>query len=123
MMATLADITGIKAPPNDGISLLPTLLGNDKAQRKRPYIYFEFPEKGGQVAIRMGDWKGVRTGVRQNVKAPWQLYNLASDIAEKKDVAVDHPEIIKQFAAIAQKEYRCPHIKEWEFIDPKFALK
>lgn len=121
MMATLADIAGVKAPKNDGISLLPTFLGNDKAQQKRPYIYFEFPEKGGQVAIRMGNWKGVRTDVRQNVKAPWQLYNLASDIAEKKDVANDHPEIIKQFKAIAKKEHRCAHIMEWEFVDPKFT--
>ncbi len=90
-------------------------------QQKREYIYFEFPEKGGQVAIRMGYWKGVRTNVRQNVKAPWQLYNLASDIAEKKDVAADHREIIKQLIAIAQKEHRCAHIKEWEFVDPRFA--
>lgn len=122
MMSTLADIIGVKAPPNDGISLLPTLLGNDHLQQKRPYIYFEFPEKGGQVAIRMGNWKGVRTNVRQNVNAPWQLYNLASDVGEKKDVAADNADIIKQMAAIAQKEHRCPHIKEWEFVDPKFVL-
>lgn len=122
MMATLADITGIKAPANDGISLLPTLLGNDKSQQKREYIYFEFPEKGGQVAIRMGNWKGVRSNVRQNAKAPWQLYNLSSDIAEKTDVAGQHPAIIKQFAAIAKSEHRCAHIKEWEFVDPKFTV-
>jgi arylsulfatase A len=123
MMATLADITGTKAPANDGISLLPTLLGKDQQQQKRPYIYFEFPEKGGQVAIRMGDWKGVRTNIKQNVNAPWQLYNLKADIGEKKNIAAQNPEIIKQFVAYAQKEHRCPHIKEWEFVDPKFSLK
>lgn len=121
MMATLAEITGVKAPQNDGISLLPTFLGKDNLQQKRGYIYFEFPEKGGQVAIRMGDWKGIRTNVRQNQNAPWQLYNLANDIGEKKDLAADHPEIIKQFIALAKKEHRCSHLKEWEFVDPKFA--
>ena len=33
MMATLAELIGAKAPPNDGISFLPTLLGNDKQQK------------------------------------------------------------------------------------------
>lgn len=122
LMATLADIVGVKAPQNDGISFLPTLTGNDRLQQKRPYIYFEFPEKGGQVAIRMGNWKGVRTNVRQNLNAPWQLYNLAADIGEKKDLAAGNPDIIQKMTAIAQKEHRCSHIKEWEFVDPKFAI-
>ncbi|GEO07254.1 N-acetylgalactosamine-6-sulfatase [Adhaeribacter aerolatus] len=123
MMATLADILGVKAPANDGISMLPTFLGKDQLQQKRPYIYFEYPEKGGQVAIRMGNWKGIRTNVRQDKDAPWQLYNLSTDISENQNVAAQHPDIIKQFAAIAQKEHRCPHIKEWEFIDAKFSSK
>ena len=59
MMATFAALTGQKPGHTDGISLLPELLGNSKAQTKRNYIYFEFPEKGGQVAIRMGNWKGI----------------------------------------------------------------
>ena len=45
MMATLAELIGAKAPPNDGISFLPILLGNDKHQKKHSYLYFEFPEK------------------------------------------------------------------------------
>lgn len=122
MMATLAEIIAVKVPANDGISLLPTLLGKESQQQKRAYLYFEYPEKGGQVAIRMGNWKGIRTDVRLNKNAPWQLYNLSTDISESKNVAAQHPDITKQFAAIAQKEHRCPHIKEWEFIDPKFTL-
>ena len=54
----------------DGISLLPELLGNSKAQTKRNYIYFEYPEKGGQVAIRMGKWKGIRTNVKKDLNVP-----------------------------------------------------
>jgi hypothetical protein len=57
-MATLSEITGVKSLPNDGISFLPTLMGNDKIQKQHDYLYFEFPEKSGQVAIRMGSGKG-----------------------------------------------------------------
>ncbi|MEJ7766365.1 MAG: arylsulfatase [Chitinophagaceae bacterium] len=121
MMATLSEITGVKAPPNDGISFLPTMLGNNAMQKKRAYIYFEFPEKGGQVAIRMGDWKGVRRNVKQNVNAPWELYNLAVDIGEKNDVSAANPAIVQQLKELAKKEHRCSHVREWEFVDPKFA--
>jgi arylsulfatase A-like enzyme len=111
----------VKAPVNDGISLLPTLLGKEQRQQKHPYLYFEYPEKGGQVAIRMGNWKGVKTNMRANPQASWQLFDLGRDIGEQKDVAAQHPDILRQLDAIAKKEHRCPHIREWEFIDPKFS--
>lgn len=123
MMATLAELIDAKAPANDGVSMLPTMLGKDGLQQRHEYLYFEYPEKGGQVAIRMGDWKGVRTRVRSNAHAPWQLYNLKTDIAEQHDLASEHPDIIRRLAVIAEKEHRCPHIREWEFVDPKFAAK
>jgi len=121
IMATLADIIGVTPPANDGISMLPTMLGKDQLQKKHEYLYFEYPEKGGQIAIRMGNWKGVKTNVRQKANSPWQLYDLSTDIGEQKDVSAQHLDIIKQFTSIAEKEHRCSHIKEWEFIDPKFT--
>lgn len=117
LMATLADLTGQQAPPNDGVSYLPTLLGKNKQQKKREYIYFEYPEKGGQVAIRMGNWKGVRTNVRKNKNAPWQLYDLSADVNETKDIAQQHPGIIEKFKAIQKKEHHTAVLKEWEFLD------
>ncbi|MEJ7736911.1 MAG: hypothetical protein WKF97_05740 [Chitinophagaceae bacterium] len=39
----------------DGISFLSELFGNNNWQKKHEYLYFEFPEKGGEVAIRLGD--------------------------------------------------------------------
>jgi arylsulfatase A-like enzyme len=123
MMATLAELIGVNPPLNDGASMLPTMLGKGELQQKHEYLYFEYPEKGGQVAIRMGDWKGVRTNVRANIHAPWQLYNLKTDVGEQHDVASEHPDIIAMLSSIAGKEHRCPHIREWEFIDPRFASK
>ena len=106
----------------DGISLLPELLGNSKAQTKRNYIYFEYPEKGGQVAIRMGNWKGIRINVKKDCNAPWQVFNLNTDSAETTDVENDHPELVKTFNAIQKNEHQHAHIREWEFIDPKFGI-
>lgn len=120
MMATFAAIAGIKAPANDGISLLPAMTGKEKEQQQRKYIYFEYPEKGGQLAIRMGKWKGVKTGVKANRQKAWELYDLSADPKEERDIAAQHPALLKELDAIVKKEHRPAHIKEWEFLDPKF---
>lgn len=122
-MATLSEITGVKALENDGISFLPTLLGNDNKQKKHDYLYFEFPEKGGQVAIRMGNWKGVKSNMKKNKNAPWEIYNLKTDEKETTDVASQNQELAIKFEEIIKKEHQSSHLREWEFIDPKFPQK
>jgi arylsulfatase A-like enzyme len=119
MIATLADIAGVEAPANDGLSFLPALFGKEKIIPQRPYLYFEYPEKGGQLAIRMGKWKGVKTGMKKNKNAGWELYNLETDPGEKINIASLHSNILQQFDAIVLKEHRRAHVKEWEFVDPK----
>lgn len=123
MMATFAEISGTKPDHTDGISILPTLLGNNKAQQKRAYIYFEYPENGGQVAIRMRDWKGIRVNVRQNDQSPWQLFNLKDDPTETTDLASKFPELIEKFKAIQTREHQNAHINEWEFLNNKMVRK
>lgn len=120
LMATFAELT--KQPPvknTDGLSFLPTLIGKPAKQEKHPFLYFEFGETGGSVAVRMGDWKGVRVNLKKNPKTPWQVYNLRSDLGETTDVATKHPDLVKKFEAIVQKEHRLSPIKEWEFINPE----
>ncbi|WP_290789977.1 arylsulfatase [Flavihumibacter sp. UBA7668] len=104
VLATLAELTGVEAPPNDGVSFLPTLLGKNSAQATREFLYFEYPEKGGQRAIRMGNWKAVKTGLKANPAAPWQLYDLSVDINETTDIASRHPNLLLQFDAIVARE-------------------
>lgn len=125
VMATLAELVGQSAGNTDGISFLPTLLGNNQSQKKHEYIYWEYPEKGGQVAIRMGDWKGVKTQVRKlgYKNTPWMIFNLKDDRSETKNLADKHPELIRRFDEIVHKEHRPSHIKEWEIIDPKFSAE
>lgn len=123
LMATLSELTGAKAWRNDGTSFLPTLLGKDKLQKQHDYLYFEFPEKSGQVAIRIGDWKGVKSNMKKDKNAPWEIYNLNTDEKESTNVATQYPDLVKQFDAILQKEHQRSHIREWEIVDPKFNLK
>lgn len=99
MTETFAELVGYKAVENDGVSMLPTLLGNGE-QKKHDYLYWEFPESGGQVAIRMGDWKVVRQQLKGNRKATMELYNLQTDLKESKNVAAEFPEIIAKADSI-----------------------
>jgi len=95
-LPTACEIAGAESPKGiDGISFLPTLLGKEQPQHK--YLYWESRLTKGQQVVRMGDWKGIRENVRKKgSKTPLKLYNLADDISESKDVAADHPEIVKQ---------------------------
>ena len=121
MMATLCDIAGVEAPPNDGISLWPALSGQGKVT-PRDYLYFEFPERGGQVAIRFQKFKGVKTGLKNNPNSTWQLYDLESDTKEEYDIAAQHPDILQKMDSIVKSEHWSATIREWEIIDPKFNL-
>ncbi len=120
LMATLNELLGLNAPTNDGISYLPTLLGNSKMQKRRPYTYFEYPEKGGQLAIHFEQWKGVKMNMKTNKNVPWELYDLQSDPLETNDVASMHLDILQKLDAIVLKEHTNSHVREWEFVNPKF---
>jgi arylsulfatase A len=61
MVPTFTELSGATPGNIDGISRVPTLLGQ-KGQRDHNYLYWEFHERGGRVAVRMGKWKGVRNG-------------------------------------------------------------
>ncbi|QEC54203.1 arylsulfatase [Anseongella ginsenosidimutans] len=123
IMATLAELTGQELRHTDGISLLPTLLGKNAAQEKHEYLYFEYHARGGQLAVRMGDWKGVKVKQQQHAaENPWMIFNLRTDPGETTNLAARHPELARKFDAIVKDEHRPAHIREWEFLNPKFAL-
>ena len=87
----------------DGISFAPTLLGKGE-QRKHEFLYWEFPSYGGQQAVRLGDWKGVRQGMTKgNTKV--ELYDLKADVGEKVDVAAKHPEVVRRIERIMREQH------------------
>ena len=120
MFNTFSELSGQKELSSDGISLVPELLGKE-GQKEHEFIYFEYPEKRGQIAIRIGNWKGVKVDVKTNFTSKWELYNLKNDIQETNNVANKYPEILKKLDSIQKLAHRHPHIREWEFVDPKFV--
>jgi arylsulfatase A len=94
-LPTAAEIAGVKPPEGiDGISMLPTLLGQ-KQTNQHEFLYWEFHEKGSKQAVRMGDWKAVRLEPGK----PLELYNLKTDLGETDNVAEKNPGIIAQIEA------------------------
>ncbi len=92
---TVADVLGKQLDSTvQGVSFLPTLTGKG-IQKEHEYLYWEFHEEGGRMAIRKGDWKAIIYGVSS--QGDIQLYNLAEDPGETYDVAAEHPELVKEF--------------------------
>jgi arylsulfatase A-like enzyme len=103
VLPTICELTGIKIPQNtDGISFLPELKG--ERQQKHEYLYWEFPETGGQQALRMGKWKGIRQNIgKGNLKI--ELYNLETDLQELHDLSSQNPDIVAKIEQIMRKEH------------------
>jgi arylsulfatase len=103
VMPTIAELVGIPAPAGiDGISFAPTLLGHPEKQQQHAAMYWEFGGYGGQQAVRLGDWKGVRQKMLQRGNPDplkIELYNLRDDISESRDVAAQHPDIVARVRA------------------------
>ena len=115
VIPTVADILEIPlAEELDGVSFLPTLLGADSQPSSEMYWEYHGRAWNGAQAARIGPWKGVRLGGREDPNAPIELYNLASDLAETTDVAAQHPDVVAQIDSIMRS--RSPsHIPRWRF--------
>lgn len=104
VLPTCADLAGVPvAAPVDGISFLPTLLGRPKEQKQHDYLYWELAADKGFQEIRMGDWKAEILEVSRPGRPKLELYNLKNDPAERTDVAVEHPEMVKKIEQIAKE--------------------
>ena len=101
VLPTIAQATGAGLPAGiDGISFLPELIGPTASGRKQQQHEYLYWEHGKWVAIRQGDWRAVDPGKRD-----WELYNVKTDPAESKNVASDHPEILRKLQALAKQAH------------------
>jgi len=101
--ATVRDILGeSSSSATDGISYYPTLVG--KEQKKHDYLYWEFPAYGGQQAIRINQWKGIKKNLFKG-SSKLQLYNLNDDPKELVNLASNYPEIVKKMERSMKKAH------------------
>jgi len=91
VVPTVLAAVGRPAKPEDkldGVDLMPYLSG-EKSGRPHDVLYWRFHAK---QAIRSGDWKLVK----EQRQDRWELYNLADDIGESKNLAEKMPEKVKE---------------------------
>jgi arylsulfatase A-like enzyme len=90
----------LREPPQnlDGISVLPTLLGETQTNR---HELFSWELRGSETAqaARLDDWKMVRSKAGE----PWELYNLKTDPGETQNVADKNPGVIAKFEELLKK--------------------
>jgi len=97
LAASLAVLVGQNLPADavpDSFNVLPALLGEAKIGRE------SLIEQGPTLALRKGGWKFIPPGPRGAAKA--QLYNLAEDLAEAKNVAEQHLDRVKEMSELLQ---------------------
>ncbi len=97
---TLAELAGAEIPDNiNGISFVPTLFGEGE-QEKHDYMYWEFHEKGGNVAILKDNWKLIVLNTMREGQKKFELYNLEKDPGEMNDLSETYPEIVEELYAL-----------------------
>ena len=105
-LATFAHLTGQKLPADaapDSRDILPALLGQSKTGRD-----YLVEQAGNGLALRQGRWKYIAPAAEgkanpalraRGLAAQGQLYDLAQDLGETKDLATENPERAKSLAA------------------------
>lgn len=97
-MPTVADIIDAKVPgETDGISILPTLLGNTQNQKEHNFLYWEYKE---EQAVRMGNWYGYK-----NKEGKLEIYDLVNNPKQDKDLSSEQPDLAKKIDEIMKREH------------------
>ena len=87
---------GVPVPPDtklDGVNLLPYLRG-EKTGAPHEILFWKNDANG---SVRQGDWKLIRSAAQP------QLFNLATDLAETKNLAAEQPECVKAMNELLEK--------------------
>ena len=94
----------------DGISFKPTL--NGKKQPQHDYLYWEFPEYGGQQAVRKKQWKAIRKNLHKD-NLNIALFDLSKDPLEDNDISDQYPEKVAEMETIMREAHSDPIIDEF----------
>ncbi len=112
LLPTLCELAGAPVNPQlDGSSLRSVLNGSARLGERELYLELA-GYAGGQQALRRGDWKAVRRNTKKS-EAEVELYDLASDPSESRDLASERPELVAELLSAIANAHR-PH--------PRFPL-
>jgi arylsulfatase A len=110
LAASFAALAGVKLPKAavpDSFNLLDALLGK-RGAKGRDHLVQQDNGRGGNYGFRVGDWKLQRHDAKRkrnvnvteqlaNQPAPrYALFDLSTDVREKKNVAEQHPEVFER---------------------------
>ena len=107
-LATCAALIGRPLPAEagpDSFNLLPVLLGEKREKPMRDHLI----EHSERMGVRQGPWKLVTPPRGKNLakggetNAVPELYNLADDIGETRDLAQQHPEKAKELTDLLER--------------------
>ncbi len=105
--ASFAALTGAKIPTNaclDSFNVLGAMLGESGAKGREHLLQQD--NRGNNLGLREGNWKLIRKGAEKKAKKEVvvdQLFDLSQDPAEKNNVAVQNPEILKRLQTLLEK--------------------
>jgi len=118
IMPTLAELAGVELrEPTDGLSIVPTLLGAEAAGRTQETHRYLYWEDRKSVAVCAGDWKAIRPARDK----PFELYNLAADLEERRNVANRHLEVLKRLQEYARQAHTEP--RKGRVLDKRLTFK
>jgi arylsulfatase A-like enzyme len=116
LVPTLLEIAGASYPRTYHGRELPALFGKSwgpvlagEAESPRTARDVLAWELFGNRAVRRGDWK-LRWETKPYGKGEWELFDLAADPAERKDLAAERPEKLKEMVALWDDYARTNHV-------------
>lgn len=114
LLATVADMVGERLPEDageDSVSILPALLGRDRAPLREAVVHHSI---NGVFAIRQAEWKLAYSPgsggwgkpgdaeARKSGLPDLQLYDLANDLAETRNLQAEKPEVVAKLSALLE---------------------
>ena len=126
-LPTVLELAGVELPNElaiDGVSLAPLLLGRaEKVQREKP-LYWFFYRLNPSLAVRDGRWvliadtndadrpkshglvRDDMPKIRSSRPVKLLLFDLEDDLAQRKDVAAENPEVFQRLKSQAIEMHR-----------------
>ncbi len=116
IMPTLLEIAGADYPKIHEGREVPGLIGKSwnrmlsgQAQAPRTEKDYLAWELFGNRAVRQGDWK-LRWQYRPLGTGDWELFNLTADPGERKDLAAERPDKVRQMVALWDRYVRTNNV-------------